>query len=113
MSNGIDYPTNGAWGETDGQWKTRQTEYEQLLDKQQEISERMETLETRKKACIVLQLSNRDYALAFSGLLSVGEITALDRQWAYLEARRVLCHEQYNNSSNDLRKLKTKIHNHR
>jgi hypothetical protein len=109
----IDYPTTGAWGQTDRQWQEQRTSYEKLLDEQQAIEERLTTLALRENACIVLQTANRDYTMAFQGMLNSGEITSFEKQFAYLEARRVLCREQYNNASNDLRKVKTKIYNHR
>lgn len=111
--NKIDFPTTGAWGETDGQWQSRKTSYETLLDQKQALEERLATLAYRENACAVLQVANRDYAKAFHGMLSVGEITSFDKQWSYLEARRVHCHDQWNNTNNDLRKLNTKIFNHR
>lgn len=111
--NSIDYPTNGAWGQTDKQWENQRTAYEKLLDQQTAIEERIATLSLRENACIVLQTANRDYTLAFQGMLTVAEITSFEKQYAYLEARRVLCREQYNNANNELRKIKTKIFNHR
>lgn len=111
--NSIDYPTTGAWGQTDKQWQDQKTSYEKLLDQQQAIEERITTLALRENACIVLQSANRDYMLAFQGMLGSGEIQSFEKQWAYLEARRVLCREQYNNANNELRKIKTKIFNHR
>jgi hypothetical protein len=111
MSEGVDYPTTGGWGQSDAQWKGQKTNYERLIDTRNKLRDQTNRYEQKRDAVGLMLDTIREYVEIMGSDIPDAEISELRIQWTYLSKKKDLLTEQLNDSRNALKRQETDVHN--
>lgn len=112
-NSGIDYPTTGAWGQTDKQWHEGKTGYEKVVEARDLQKSVLNDLEAQLTAFNRLDDERVEFLIAISSHFTNVERESFERLRVYIQKNLSALTLKCNDARNKLKKLETDVYNYR
>jgi len=106
-----DFPTTGAWGQTDSQREAGKTQYEVMEARRNKLRDQTNRLDQIQNALKAFLLEIEVFASVMSDGLTEAEVELLRRQYGYYSKKKGVVTISLNDSRNALKRAETDLYN--